>query len=224
MTCIKLKSENSLETNLSLEKRKAYLEKKLTVFIIVPNKTNPLHIEMHHIHIEARRDEVLMNQVVGDKGLWVVRQKFCPTLEEAIAFAKNEWNVPDSISSSSTATSTATDSLSDESSLIINSNHITSNNPNPSIDQHVGLLGKGDNAPWIEKYNTNQEEDHNHHQASLSLSLYCVVKPGRGVASDDVYFCKNAFEQIHQTPVFGCPLGSKHESVVRVSFISRMNK
>ncbi len=53
-----------------------------------------------------------------------------------------------------------------------------------------------------------------------------VVKPLRGVASDDVHLCSNlasvrmAFNKVHQSPVFGSPTASKHERVLLQEFAS----
>merc|ERR1712232_256985 len=83
----------------------------------------------------------------------------------------------------------------------------TETSQNSSIDQEFnsGLLGSATNI-------------------SNELSLtgkYCVIKPYRGVASDDVYFCPNidavehAFQKVHGSTVFGSTIaGEKHESVL----------
>jgi len=53
-----------------------------------------------------------------------------------------------------------------------------------------------------------------------------VVKPPRGVASDDVHLCSNlasvrmAFDKVHHSPVFGSPTSSKHERVLLQEFAS----
>lgn len=137
-----------------------------------------------------------MNQVVGSRGLRVVRQKLCSTLEEAISFAKDDLNLP--------------------SSRVNDRKESTYPPKRRNKDQHLGLLGKGSNVPVPTELSNDDCKD-----PSSTLSSYCVVKPCRGVASDDVFFCKNtndvkkAFEKIHRTPVFGSSEGLKHESVVR---------
>ena len=148
---------------------------------------------------EARRDKYLTNQVVGDNGLRVVRQKLCSTLDEAIAFARDTLHLSTAASSASLD---STDDLTSTPGVI------------QQADKSIGLLGKGSNFP------TGLNIDNNQSSISSPSSTYCVVKPCRGVASDDVQFCqtldeiKNAFQQIHQTPVFGCASGTRHESVV----------
>ena len=110
-----------------------------------------------------------MNQVVGEHGLRVVRQKFCPTLEDAIAFAKDELNVPDT-DYTSTTNNVAINFVSDEPSLAIDDPF--SDNPNPNIDQHVGLLGKGNNVPSTNIRTISEEENH---QASSSSSSSLII-------------------------------------------------
>ena len=103
---------------------------------------------------EARRNKFLMNQMVGEAGLDVVKQKTCKTLEEAEAFAKCLGVMEDST----------------------------------------------DSAPMV------------------------VVKPLRGVASDDVHLCSDmpsvraAFNKIYHSPVFGSSTSSKHEEVLLQEF------
>ncbi len=149
-----------------------------------------------------------MNQVVSSHGLRTVKQKMCSTLDEAITFAKNDLQM-------SVETGTDVSSINLMKDGLVQS-RLQSQQKN-DIDQHVGLLGKGSNLPTRSDIEGKDEKD----SASVSSS-YCVVKPSRGVASDDVYFCKSlddikiAFQKIHQTPIFGCAAGSKHESVVRM--------
>lgn len=173
--------------------------------------------ERHDGYNKARRDKFLMNQVVGDHGLRVVRQQFCSTLDEALAFAHDDLNVP------STDSSATTSSI--PSSPEINIERNKRDDERLDIDDNTGLLGKGTNIPTAIPSDANQEEK----QQTLSLlsssaAAYCVVKPCRGVASDDVYFCTNlqdveeAFQKIHHTPVFGCAAGETHESVLIQEF------
>ena len=101
----------------------------------------------------ARRDKFLMNQVVSDSGLDVVKQKQCSSLDEVEIFTKE--------------------------------------------------LGLGEE----EKGET-----------------LVVVKPLRGVASDDVHLCsdlpsvRRAFTKIHQSQVFGSSTAEKHEQVLIQEF------
>jgi ATP-grasp domain len=114
---------------------------------------------LHHNGMNAaRRHKYLMNQVVGNAGLSVVRQSLCRTVEEARAFAEREL----------TMYPAEQDTL-------------------PSSPRRV------------------------------------VVKPIRGVGSDDVHLCtsiesvQEAFEKIHGSTVFGAPL-DKHDSVLVQEF------
>lgn len=149
-----------------------------------------------------------MNQIVSRHGLRTVKQKMCSTLDDAIVFAKNDLQM-----SAETVTDASSVNLMKDGDV---KSTLLSQQKN-DIDQHVGLLGKGSNLPTRSEVEGGDEKD----PTSVSSS-YCVVKPSRGVASDDVYFCKSlddikiAFQKIHQTPIFGCAVGSKHESVVRM--------
>jgi hypothetical protein len=75
-------------------------------------------------------------------------------------------------------------------------------------DLNVGKLGSASNAPLNRSGN----------------GKYCVVKPTRGVASDDVCFCSNlndikgAYERVKGTSVFGSTTGEKHDSVVSLPY------
>lgn len=148
----------------------------------------------------ARRDKFLMNQVVEKHGLRVVKQKMCSSLEEAIFFAKDELKIP-SMQVSGTLHEPSSSKLTVRDSILEN------------IEMN-GLLGRGINLPQSEEKKMS--------------SSFCVVKPCRGVASDDVYFCKNvqdvenAFQKIHHTPVFGSSDGTTHESVVSLPSFCKM--
>ena len=102
---------------------------------------------------KARRDKYLMNQVVGNAGLDVVKQQSCQTLEEAEAFARS-----------------------------------------------LGLSEDSDSSTLV------------------------VVKPLRGVASDDVHLCQDmpslrkAFLKILHSPIFGSSTAAKHEKVLVQQF------
>jgi gamma-glutamylcyclotransferase (GGCT)/AIG2-like uncharacterized protein YtfP len=168
-----------------------------------------------------------MNEVVKNNGLRTVRQQFCSTLEEALTFAKDDLNIPSIESTSTLSSSELKSSISMHSSSssmeVNNGNDVKSN-----VDYNVGLLGKGTNLPSIlsndDQDNNNQPLSSSSTSSSPSSPTYCVVKPCRGVASDDVYFCKNlkdveeAFLKIHHTPIFGDASGEKHESVLIQEF------
>ena len=102
---------------------------------------------------KARRDKYLMNQVVGNAGLDVVKQQSCQTLEEAEDFARG-----------------------------------------------LGLSEDSDSSTLV------------------------VVKPLRGVASDDVHLCsdltslRKAFTKILHSPIFGSATAAKHEKVLVQEF------
>jgi len=72
-------------------------------------------------------------------------------------------------------------------------------------------LGLNDDASGAVKGNENN-------------SPLVVVKPHRGVASDDVHLCSNmkslreAFAKIHSSPVFGSSTAAKHQSVLVQEF------
>mmetsp|Transcript_20851 Transcript_20851/g.34402 ORF Transcript_20851/g.34402 Transcript_20851/m.34402 type:complete len:609 (+) Transcript_20851:154-1980(+) len=59
---------------------------------------------------------------------------------------------------------------------------------------------------------------------NISNTPLVVVKPHRGVASDDVHLCSNmkalreAFAKIHSSPVFGSATAAKHQSVLIQEF------
>ena len=155
---------------------------------------------MMTLRIAARRDKFLMNEVVGKKGLRVVQQKMCSSLKEALSFAQDELKISSIHQPTELPTSSSTITTSNKDDSKQNSTNQSENNNN-------GLLGRGINLP---------QSIHN----DVGSSSYCVVKPCRGVASDDVYFCKNlqdvkdAFQRIQDTPVFGSSVGATHESVV----------
>ena len=133
-----------------------------------------------------------MNKQVSDYGLPVVKQKMCSSKDEAVDFAKEL-----GVKSTTESTITAINEKSDRELPSIQKNK-DSDGFNP------GTLGQAQNTP------TTISPD----------GKYCIVKPCRGVASDDVHFCSNidevrtAFEKVHQSSVFGSTEGDKHSSVV----------
>ena len=151
-----------------------------------------LHVLFHNGYNPARRDKFLMNNVAAEKGLRTVRQRMCASLEEAVDFA-TELGV--SVGGG--------DDTNEKTQVSTNSNAKDGSESNGS-ELNAGQLGRASNKP-----------------SHLSNNgKYCVIKPTRGVASDDVYFCSNldavkgAFERIHGTSVFGSITGERHESVV----------
>lgn len=60
--------------------------------------------------------------------------------------------------------------------------------------------------------------------SSLTAKTLCVVKPVRGVASDDVFLCQDlmdverAFVKIHGSTIFGSPAQEQHEAVLVQEF------
>ena len=114
----------------------------------------------------ARRNKYLMNQVVSQAGLPVVRQRLCKTVEEALSFAKQE----------------------------------------------LGMDDDSDREGSPKASNGDQKS-----QPKV------VVKPIRGVASDDVYLCatldlvRTSFDKIHGSTIFGAPR-DKHDEVLLQEF------
>ena len=80
--------------------------------------------------------------------------------------------------------------------------------------KELGLLD--DAAPRSSEATTKVDEE--------NTSTLVVVKPHRGVASDDVHLCSNmeslreAFAKIHSSPVFGSSTSAKHQSVLVQEF------
>jgi hypothetical protein len=77
-----------------------------------------------------------------------------------------------------------------------------------SINKSSGYLGRSSNIP----------------PHMSAAGRYCIVKPPRGVASDDVFFCttlqevERSFNKIQGSTIFGSPSGEKHNSVVSILF------
>jgi len=145
---------------------------------------------------EARRNKFLMNKCVAEHGLRVVRQKMCSTLTDAVNFA-TELGV--------------CNLKSDDDKYESNKAGCSlENSDNDNMEKiNSGLLGRASNIS---------------HELS-PIGKYCVIKPFRGVASDDVYFCPNidavedAFEKVHGSVVFGSTTGGeRHESVLVQEF------
>lgn len=145
-------------------------------------------VRFHNGFNAARRDKFLMNDVLSKKGMRVVKQRMCATLEEAIEFAK-ELGV---------STADGNDSHCETNSSIDESGF-------ESGESNRGHLGRASNSP-VRLSNGGK---------------YCVIKPKRGVASDDVQFCSNlddvriAFERVKGTSLFGSITGERNDDVVR---------
>ena len=162
-----------------------------------------LYPDRHDGFNAARRNKFLMNEVCEGAGLRVVRQKMCETLEEAIEFA-SELGVrsgghadgADIVEPSEMPGESKRDEGVQEDEL-----HMSSN---------IGLLGMATND----------------HTDGSSLGKYCVVKPSRGVASDDVHLCPDldsvqaAFTRIKDSSVFGSMHGEKNDKVLVQEFAS----
>jgi len=164
-----------------------------------------LYPKRHDGYNNARRDKYLMNEVVGSRQLRVAKQKLCSSLEEATSFAVNELGVAPNNDEISTIPSTLDENV--EEISIHNTNSYQEDG-----SYNSGLLGKATNLP----------------SSSLNhKKKYCVVKPCRGVASDDVYFCSDiksieeSFSKIHLTPTFGSTQKNElQESVLIQEFIA----
>jgi len=134
-----------------------------------------------------------MNQCIAHSGLRTVKQKLCFTEEEAVKFAKQlgvieEWEKDEDVLSLAKDRDKRTTSVNTE------DGDKTDNNPLLPTDSSDGALGLGAEKPY-------SELDHKKRHV-------CVVKPRRGVASDDVHLCPNlssvkqAFRKIFGSIIF----------------------
>ncbi len=148
-----------------------------------------------------------MNECASQNGLRTVRQKMCSSLEEAIQFARDLGVAPASIAGDVEHKSSSVVSSSSSSSSFENQVEIP-----PTENLNTGRLGRASNLPHY--------DDHVGDENGINSKTFCVIKPTRGVASDDVQFCSNldevktAFEKVHGTSVFGSITGERHDSVV----------
>lgn len=172
-----------------------------------------LYPDRHDGFNAARRNKFLMNEVCERAGLRVVRQKMCETLEEALDFAaelgvrgraeNGEDKMSENVAGSKEgAAGVGVSDMLDGADDHRDEDHMPSNN---------GLLGMATND----------------HSDGTSLGgLYCVVKPSRGVASDDVHLCQDlesvqtAFTRIKDSTVFGSMHGERHDKVLVQEFAS----
>ena len=128
---------------------------------------------------EARRDKYLMNERCRSMGMDVVQQRLCKTLEEAMDFARNVLAVTDDDDDDYHEVNKEYEAR--------NTNENDNNNENAL--HNTGLLGLS--SP----INT--------------LNKYCIIKPPRGVASDDVHQCRtlssipSAFQSVQSSAVHG---------------------
>ncbi len=153
-------------------------------------------VRFHNGFNPARRDKFQMNDVLSRKGMRVVKQKMCLSLEEALEFAKELGVV-------STGAGSNEDHDSGENSYTTHDRDTTELEQDKELNR--GNLGRGSNSPG----------------RPSNDGKFCVIKPKRGVASDDVQFCSNlddvkiAFERIQGTAVFGSISGERNDAVVR---------
>lgn len=156
---------------------------------------NPIY---HNGYNPARRDKYKMNETVQKYGLRTVRQAMCSTKNEALEFAQNELGVTDDTKGS--------DGIDINESL--ENRKIANNDQIDGGFINTGKLGRASNLP----------------QSNISPKAYCVVKPKRGVASDDVFLCStleevaSAFDKIHKSFVFGSISGESNDAVLVQEF------
>jgi hypothetical protein len=156
-----------------------------------------LNVRHHNGFNPARRNKFLMNEVLSEKGLRTVKQRMCGTLAEALDFA-TELGV---------SAEGEPFKIGEHGAIATPDTFDSDVTGNVNANVNAGKLGSASNAPLNVP----------------GSGKYCVIKPTRGVASDDVCFCSNlndvkdAFERVHGTSVFGSTQGEKHNSVVSSS-------
>ena len=174
-----------------------------------------LYPDRHDGFNAARRNKFLMNEACERAGLRVVRQKMCETLEEALDFASE---------------------LGVRSRAEIDGDGISENVVGGSKERAAASVGASD---MLNGTDNHCDEDHmpsnngllgmatNDHCDGISLGgRYCVVKPSRGVASDDVHLCQDlesvqtSFARIKDSTVFGSMHGERHDKVLVQEFAS----
>jgi len=164
-----------------------------------------ISVRYHNGYNEARRDKFLMNEVAAKHGLRTVQQKLCASLDEANAFA-TELGVGQSHPSLD----------------------YTSEEDCSDLKASSALSLSGTEDIRAENFNTGRlggtTSSHHRLQKEDRSWKYCIIKPTRGVASDDVHFCSNleqvkaAFEKIQGTSIFGSTSGERHNSVLVQEF------
>lgn len=148
-----------------------------------------------------------MNKVAARHGLRTVQQKLCASLDEANAFAIELGVGKFSVS--------LDDKVEDDYSDL-KSNSVLSRSGTEDVEAEQFNTGRLGGATNSHQSSSLQETDRS--------SKYCIIKPTRGVASDDVHFCSNleqvkaAFEKIHGTSIFGSTSGERHDSVVSILY------
>jgi hypothetical protein len=164
---------------------------------------NPMY---HNGYNPARRDKYQMNEAVKNYGLRTVRQAMCHTKEEALAFAQNELGVVSQSDLEVIDDAKETDEK--EQSIIKKKGQNYDGKQSNESCINNGKLGRATNIP----------------QTHRSSQAYCVVKPKRGVASDDVFLChsleevEHAFDKIYNTFVFGSINGESNDAVLVQEF------
>mmetsp|Transcript_15509 Transcript_15509/g.33745 ORF Transcript_15509/g.33745 Transcript_15509/m.33745 type:complete len:840 (-) Transcript_15509:85-2604(-) len=190
-----------------------------------------LYPDRHDGFSPARRDKFLMNEACQRAGLRVVRQTMCGSVEEALDFARElgviEKDSEDDIFVDDFREESeiyGQDKAADATEPIANEIHNVENDievedggnvddqGKPTIPSNTGVLGLATN-------------DHTSGRGPSAFGCrYCVVKPSRGVASDDVHLCpdlasvRDSYTKIKGSTVFGSMHGEKHASVLVQEF------
>mmetsp|Transcript_8553 Transcript_8553/g.12549 ORF Transcript_8553/g.12549 Transcript_8553/m.12549 type:complete len:959 (-) Transcript_8553:121-2997(-) len=186
----------------------------------------------------ARRNKFLMNEVCRGYGLGgIVEQRLCESLEEAMEFAK-ELGVTNVDEGEEQQTINGAPILRSEEELLEEMEREEIQqllNQEESIQKENEFMESIMDEFVIDQEQDNEEEQgHKSNSGVLSIATernrqkqkYCVVKPTRGVASDDVFLCpslqsvSSAFTKVHQSSIFGTMNGEKHESVLVQEFAS----
>lgn len=192
-----------------------------------------LYPDRHDGFNPARRDKFLMNEACERAGLRVVRQKMCETLEEALEFASElgvrEKNGGDDININVEHSREETEVNGHDINGEVNG-HNELTNGQVANEEEDAISLEADQEELAEESimpsNTGilGLATNDHTGGDSSGGRYCVVKPSRGVASDDVNLCpdlesaRDAFNKIKGSPVFGSIHGDKHDSVLVQEF------
>ena len=171
-----------------------------------------LYPDRHDGFNVARRNKFLMNKACESAGLRVVRQKMCETLEEALEFASELGVRGEADCAGDKSENVGKRGAAEIISVVESSKALDGADcAEEQVPSNNGLLGMATND----------------HTEGTSLGRrYCVVKPSRGVASDDVHLCpdlesvQTAFTRIKGSTVFGSMHGEKHEKVLVQEFAS----
>lgn len=190
-----------------------------------------LYPDRHDGFNPARRDKFLMNEACQRAGLRVVRQKMCGSLEEALDFARElgvdekdggddifvdgfreESEINDQDKAADATKPIANEMYNVENNIEVEGGGNVDDQEKPTIPSNTGVLGLATNGHTSGRV------------PSASGCRYCVVKPSRGVASDDVHLCpdldsvQDSYNKIKGSTVFGSMHGEKHASVLVQEF------